>query len=60
MPQYLYAGIMHGKAIFIISASNIYEAITKLKKFKRVQKIEQVKKIGKTIKSGKKGKMIRL
>jgi len=60
MPQYLYAGIIHGKPVFIISASDMYKAITKLKKFKRVQKIEQVKKIGKTIKSEKKGKMISL
>lgn len=60
MSQYLYAGIRHEKPIFIISASNISEAIIKLKKFKQVRKIEKVKKIGKTTKSGKKGKVISL
>ena len=60
MSQYLYAGLKHGKIVFITSAPNIYKAITKLKKFKQVYKIEQVKKIGKTIKSCKKGKVISL
>ena len=60
MPQYLYAGLKHGKIVFITSAPNISKAATKLKKFKQVYKIEQIKKIGKTTKSCKKGKVINL
>lgn len=60
MPKYLYAGLKHGKVVFITSASNIKDAIIKLKPFKQVYKIEKIERIGKTTKSNKKGKVIRL
>lgn len=58
--KYLYAGLKHGKPIFIISASNIKQATHRLSKYREVYKIEQIKKIGKRTKSGKQGKVINL